>query len=371
LLTVDLTGDGCDELVFASEGEVRAIQPGSHTLLWRWRAPKTPHHAEVERLINAPRRELDKSMVDFSDVQILDLLPAGEQRPHVVAVRSGNSVYGISGADGRQLWKAAAGRHRVGHRWFTPNMRLLLTADGQTPRIISEFPNEVLVCQQARPTDQHSASARALDTPSAANPARDARDSRFLPWVALFARLDWQDLPASPREVLRGIILLVVLVTLPGATLLRVIRNRRWTMRTMFLLPVLLGLAITVLTVGSPPESRGLSEEFGWMVVVTPCVVLAALLFYLVYQRNWRKLVRWLVILTGVSVIFGGFLLIEETLQRPWEAGEYYVADGWYVLALMGAQLTGVLTIVTIAVRFLIELARQRKQPASEGAEPG
>jgi hypothetical protein len=37
----------------------------------------------------------------------------------------------------------------------------------------------------------------------------------------------------------------------------------------------------------------------------------------------------------------------------------------------MGAQLTGVLTIVTIAVRFLIELARPKKQPASEGAEPG
>ena len=370
LLTVDLTGDGCDELVFASEGEVRAIQPGGHTLLWRWRAPKTPHHAEVERLINAPRRELDKSMVDFSDVQILDLLPADEQRPHVVAVRSGNSVYGISGADGRQLWNAAAGRHRVGHRWFTPNMRLLLTADGQTPRILSEFPNEVLVCQQAHPTDQHSASTRAPDAQSAANRPRDPRDSRFLPWVALFARLDWQDLPASMGEVLRGIMLLVVLVVLPGATLLRMIRNRRWTMRTMLLLPVLLVLAITVLTVGSPPESRGLPEEFGWMVVVTPCVVLATFLFYLAYQRNWRKLARWLAVLMGVSFVFGGLLLIDETSQRPLETGEYYVWEGWHVLVLIGAQLTGVLTIVTIAVSFLIGLARQRKQPASEGAEP-
>jgi hypothetical protein len=249
-------------------------------------------------------------------------------------------------------------------------MRLLLTADGQTPRIISEFPNEVLVCQQASPTDPHLASTGIRQAPSTANSARDPRYSRFLPWVEFFAELDWQDLPATMGEVLRGILLLVVLVVLPGATLLRVIRNRRWTMRTMLLLPVLLALAITVLTVGSPPESRGLQEEFGWMVAVAPGVVLAALLVYLTYQRQWRRLVRWLVILAGVSAMFGGFLLIQETVLRPLETGEYYVWHGGHVLALMGAELTGVLAILSTAVSLLTRLARQRKQTSPDGAEP-
>jgi hypothetical protein len=165
----------------------------------------------------------------------------------------------------------------------------------------------------------------------------------------------------------------VVLVVLPGSTLLRLIRHRRWTMRTMLLLPVLLALAITVLTVDLPFTSRHMRTGDGrlfWMLVTAPKVALLALLIHCTYRREWRRLVRWLVILVGVTMLMGGFLLIAENSHRPLDASEHYAWDGWYLLWLMGAYLTGVLTIAVLVSHPVIKLVWRRIRSSPEGAKP-
>jgi serine/threonine protein kinase/outer membrane protein assembly factor BamB len=82
----DLDGDGKEELLFVSDGKVRAVKvngPGHqppHVTLWEWPLPG-----------------------GVGD--ILGIQPAGAGRPAVVAAWSGGTVYGLDGATSQVRWR--------------------------------------------------------------------------------------------------------------------------------------------------------------------------------------------------------------------------------------------------------------------------
>jgi outer membrane protein assembly factor BamB len=82
----DLDGDGREELLFVSDGKVRAVKvngPGHqlpHVTIWEWPLPGGAG-------------------------DILAIQPAGAGRPAVVAAWSGGTVYGLDGATGQVRWR--------------------------------------------------------------------------------------------------------------------------------------------------------------------------------------------------------------------------------------------------------------------------
>ncbi|MCI0681893.1 MAG: serine/threonine-protein kinase [Gemmataceae bacterium] len=81
----DLTGDGKDELLLDHDGKLHAFSAGpdgqlAAKPLWRWPLPR-------------------------GQGDVLDVLAANDQRPAIVAVRCGNSVHGLDGPTGKQLWR--------------------------------------------------------------------------------------------------------------------------------------------------------------------------------------------------------------------------------------------------------------------------
>ena len=74
----DVNGDGSEELLFSGDGNLYAYRPDGD--LWSWRLP-------------------------HENSRIVEVRGATDERPATVVVWSGNGVYGVSGDDGRTMWK--------------------------------------------------------------------------------------------------------------------------------------------------------------------------------------------------------------------------------------------------------------------------
>ena len=354
LWNLDLNGDGSDELLLISDGKVQAIQPGVETPLWQWIAPASPDRAELFVT------EEGYSVPAF-DAEILDVAPAAEDRPPVVAVRRENAVYGLSATSGRELWSCEEGRYRIGQGWMIPKITLLTGADRrEPPRVVSEFPNEVTVCRQAILTDANSPYALARAAPRIAGSGDDPRLVRPLPWIG---EIRGEIRAGLITEILWGTLLLGVLVALPAAIVWRMVRKRRWGLRTMLLLPVVVAIGVTLLATDLPlleVYESSLEGKLELMMSALPGVVFAALVIHSAYRKRWRRLTRWLITSVVVSLPMAGSLVIGDSLGRPTGLGERYTFDGWYLIWLWGAYITGVLFIIVSVGRPVVSAIWRR-----------
>ncbi len=350
LWNLDLNGDGSDELLLISDGKVQAIQPGVETPLWQWIAPASPDRAELFVT------EEGYSVPAF-DAEILDVAPAAEDRPPVVAVRRENAVYGLSATSGRELWSCEEGRYRIGQGWMIPKITLLTGADRrEPPRVVSEFPNEVTVCRQAILTGANPPYALARAAPRIADPGDDPRLVRPLAWAGEMDKDNWMDLIPM---ILWGTLLLAVLIALPGGIVWRMVRRRRWSLRTMLFLPVVVAIVVTVLAADLPLVDRELSSLSGklsLMMMVLPGVVFAALVIHGAYRKRWHRVLGWLAASGAVAVLLAGIILIGDHVGRPTDLAERYTFDGWYLIWFWGAYATGVVATVVLPGRPVVEL---------------
>jgi hypothetical protein len=226
----------------------------------------------------------------------------------------------------------------------------------RSPRLIAEFPNEVVVCHDLLLANQDVALSLSRDVSTAIDLPNDPRDLRRLPWVRDVVT---QDPLALTGNALWGTVFLAVLVVLPGATVMRLIRKRRWTLRMMFWLPVLLALGITILTADLPFLSSPLHRISGrlvWMLALTPVAALVGLLAHHAYRKQWRWLIGWLAVTLAITAALGGLFLLLDIVYRPLAPGERYLWKGWYLLWMQAAYLTGIAAIAVVLCKSVIQV---------------
>lgn len=140
--------------------------------------------------------------------------------------------------------------------------------------MVSQFPNEVAACQRAILKDGDSAYRVARAEPRLAGLGDDPRLVRPLPWAEEMYRRHGEEWIRAIAVFGYGILLAAVVIALPGGLVWRMVRRRRWGLRTMLLLPVVVAIVVTVLTADLPLVPRHIhtvgKAETGLTAVHTP-----------------------------------------------------------------------------------------------------
>jgi outer membrane protein assembly factor BamB len=336
----DLLGDGREELLFVAEGKLRATRGGvgAEHEVWAWQPPGSP---------------LTDSCLDVVAIE-----PASDGRPATVVVHSPSpdALHGLSGADGRPVWRAPASR---------TGGRLLPVYSGhgqELPRLIYVRPGHETVCRMVMAADEQGRCRLSGSTPETYQTSvDDPRFSRPLPWVALAefqGALEWVYGPYGPYSwgrlkatVLHAmwllpLVLALGLFTLPVWLLRRAVRNRSW--RPALLLvgwAVLVGLAVAFAPL---PPSGGRA----WIVIPAVPLVLLGLAgvellghsFTWAVHRRWQRLALLLALFLLGTLLVAGIWLAVDTRHR--EAGEHYSWALWYVAAVPGFYAAGLLFVI-------------------------
>ncbi|MDX2460097.1 MAG: hypothetical protein QNM00_08420, partial [Gammaproteobacteria bacterium] len=357
LWNLDVDADGCDELLVVCDQKVRAIRPFSgesaaEAPVWEWSIPAGSDHTTEDEPGISPKGR----MADVFDAEIIALLPAAEELPATVAVRYQNRVYGLSAADGSLLWSSAEGSVQAGPQRAPPTMFVLPSGDGPAPHVISTFPDEVTVCRRAiaAASDTLPIPDRAVTSTTAL--AEDPRLLRPLPWAS-----NLQDVAEIAQLFAWAAMFSVVVIVLPGGLLWRMVKKRRWSLRTMLLLPVVIAIVITVLRTDLPGTPRDWNTAYVKLVyalIILPAVAIAAELIYSVYSGRWRRLACWITASVLFALLAASLTVIVPS-QGSIDLGERYAWDGWYLIWFPGAYVTGILVIAERALGTAYRSARQ------------
>jgi outer membrane protein assembly factor BamB/tRNA A-37 threonylcarbamoyl transferase component Bud32 len=210
LWSLDLKGDGKDELVFVVGGKVQAVGGDLKRPRWEWPLPD-----------------------GVGD--IFAVVPAAGKRPAFVVARSGNAAYGLDGPSGELRWRCDG-----------PGRPIALWPGGDPnglPGVIFALPgSENTVCRQALPVDAAGRYVLAAAAPFTYGP-EDAQPWRVvpLPWVRDAKKsLAWA---IPPALVCLGL-------------LLYFISKRRWR--------VSIGLALCLLVIPLLAALVELRSDFKW-----------------------------------------------------------------------------------------------------------
>jgi outer membrane protein assembly factor BamB len=318
LWSIDLDGDGRDELVAIVHREllaipfggtdrteywVRASRGGVERVLWEWRVPGEP-------------------------AEILGVQPGGKGQPATVIVRAGRTVYGLSGPTGRPCWRCEDPRCSLANR-PVPVLALLDSDDPRGwPRVVFYTfapTGQVtgMVCRPAwpaLPTGRYAPSEEAPVT-SFGPLAADPRFARPLPWATETVLTLWHFLALAAGT------LLAVCTWLTG--------SRRWPLAAGV---VLLGLSLFY------------AAWFDALLALSTGVYVYGLVSSAL-GRHWGRLAG-LLLLTPVPAL---------AVCLPWcyldqrEVGSYrYVWGGWYGALLVGVYATGMLTPLIFGIRRML-----------------
>jgi serine/threonine protein kinase/outer membrane protein assembly factor BamB len=320
LWSIDLDGDGRDELVAVVRREYLPVQMGTGI--------------RVEYRVRASRGGVERVLWEWpvpgESAEILAVQPGQNGKAATVIVRAGRTVYGLDGPTGRPCWRCEDPRpaRRQASEQF-PELLLLGSDDPRGwPRVVfysHARSGEVTgtVCRPAlaaEPTGRYAPPAGSQVTP--AGPRRDdPRFARPLPWAAGPVPAPWHWL------------------ALAGGALLALCTYRtrlRWC-----------AFAVYVGVVGfSVWHSQWLTA-----LLALPAGIYLYCLLSLGVRRQWGRLVR-LVVLTAVVTL---------AVCLPWmrldgrEVGSYrYVWTGWYGALLVGIYGTGMLIPLGFGIRRMV-----------------
>jgi outer membrane protein assembly factor BamB len=311
--SLDLDGNGRDEVVFIDGGKVHATHGGIERELWSWPLPG-------------------------------DLGSILEVRPGTVVVAAGSSVYGLDGATGVPRWRCEAN-----------NPTLLHPADPQAlPRLITSNPNPVCrMALPALPTGQYT-----MPTPTPATygpPAEDLRLARRLPW---YQGLSLVMVAWGPTQLnLLVSCGFAVALILAGLSLRRAIRRRSWKFGLLALVLLAVAAGWAWFHFGADVKEWAL-PYLAWVVVV----LVPLLLFVLwpirsLFRGRWRGVLLWLLLLVlSTAAIAAVAWAIDVRKKDP---SEYYVWDDWYVAFLPGAWLAALLIVAAFLLRALFRAGRR------------
>jgi hypothetical protein len=369
----DVDGDGKEELLFTSDGQLWASRGSAERPLWKWTLPKP-------------------ESVDYygrPDLAICEIRPGNNSRPATLVARvRWRTVYGLSGLTGLPLWHCEVEPGPISVLWAGDS--------ADPPRIWTEG-KWATVCRQAWPSGPDGQYTQL--TPAAMNyEVQPPEEVRPLPWwgyraedllvapaigalclvlvvipgllVCWAARRDSCVLgllaalsgifgillcPKNDSEVLHGVSVLVALAV-PG-------QFAYWALRRKSLQLHLLVLTGAAAVLGAflysyrPLPGPGPLGEFGVAcvcalimgVATLPVLALVGLLIAYVRRRQWAR-IGWLLGLSLVlSLAIAALLLALDVRQM--EPSEQYSWDGWYTVWALGAYAAGTVALVGLAMR--------------------
>jgi hypothetical protein len=337
---VDLDGDGKDELLFADDQGLRALDGRLDRIVWEW----------------SPGRVDDP-------VELVDVRPGGAGRPATVVVRSGKTLEGLAGASGRALWRMEPAG--------TDTALLHVAASPGLPRVV-ESNSERTLCRLVPALGADRTSPAPAPIRRVAGAPRDPRLRRLLPWA--------HTREAGLEIALSGVIALVGLVA-PGAFLVAGLRRRPWKIRHLMALPLIVALAFGLFRalgqlaleisidlgtfagplMGHHPRGfdalRSPSDLLRLGIQGLPLALFPAALLAWSAGRRWRRV--------GVlSAVFAAVVLASAAVSvglgwRAMSPGEYYGWDGWLWVFVPAAYLCGILVAVWLLLRPLYVWGRR------------
>ena len=330
--SVDVDGDQVDELAAVDGGTLKvfSVEEGfpvvwEHDLLYDEQFDEERLRIEVDALRSTNDGEivLHKRMKD-------------------------HRVVGLDKRTGKARWTCplAAGRDAV----------LVRNSKSSPPTVLLQHTGYSMSAQQ--PVSFSNRTSRIASSPKSASQAtRDIRHARYLPW----ARLDWQDLwRTMPNAIAWGLFNATALLIIPGVFLLRVISKRRWSMKTLFLLPVVASVFLLNVIIA---RELPISGKFTLAFMILPFVIFFARQVFLLKNGRWFWVGFWVLMSALCCVVF----LLFYWLSWPWygSEGDYLVFDYWYVGLLIGSWGAGI--IIAIQLGF-VWLGEQWRAWTNQGA---
>jgi outer membrane protein assembly factor BamB len=349
ILALDVAGDGNEALVFLGQGKVNVMRADG-TSAWSVNRP----------LLDEPRA-------------LLGVQPGRNDRPAVVWVRSGGTVYGLDGPTGRPIWRCDGPGE--------PETFLAPERGAEPPRVLFRLGDETLVCLLALPTDDAGHYGSSLGRSRADAPIPDdPRLKRYLPWrrvMPIYA--DDEPLEAhhlqywADRVVRTGLLpgyLAALAVSFGLAYWWVPVWLARLAWRRSFLLAPLplawLGSAIWFLPQipffpSSNSEGRLAAMVLFPMLGVAglPLLTMLAIAWSWLRQRRWRRvaiLLGSVMMLTIAAIAVG--LALDADSAAPWE---HYAWLDALLLPLMWLYVLGILVLVGRFFWWLFGPRKKRK----------
>jgi outer membrane protein assembly factor BamB len=359
LWSCDADGDGGDEILLTNRDHLMAIRP---------QAPDRP-------LWQRPVSSL------WSD-EIEGVLPRTGEFPALVVVRRvalPGSVYALDAADGRMIWEAEAPTpRREGHQVLLDRKQIALLdagRHGQLPGLFFQHQFVSRVCEASPAVEPPVAAGGVLpDQAGVAPPTRvsasrvparlsedqnDPRSVRRLPWA--LEEGSWRD---YGKFTAWGLFYSLCLVYVPAAYLLRMVRDRRWSLQRLLLMPVVAALALMAALAGGNDAS--LLEPLGkalLAILYFPVCVAGVRLVRWSIARRWQRVAIWLAATVLAAGLMAGVVLwVAQTQGMGLQPGEHYAWGGWYWIWFFGAyDMCWLLTLALPVVGTFRAISRWRR----------
>jgi outer membrane protein assembly factor BamB/predicted Ser/Thr protein kinase len=318
LRSVDLDGDGRDELLVHANGRLLACR-GDLEEQWSWPT-------------RAPIREM---------------IPASPGRPATVVL---SPSLGLDGATGRPIWSGG------------PARSILRAADDKGRPHVLAGPDGTTLCRAAMPVSTDGTERPAQGVPATAGALQDdPRWERPLPWVG----------PVEPYAnplVQVMVAASVINVGVPLAILWLATRRRFWSMRLLLALPAVVAILLTGYSALSSLviDRPQLTVPSGWgaflgVVLLTmgglPIVAYGTAFVLSLVRPCWLK--RLLVLPVVAAILVAGHSVVIRLIPEKRQAAE----PSWWSTPLDIALLSmSGLPIVAYAAVLVFSLVRRRSR---------
>ena len=342
LWCLDVDGNGVDELAYLLDGELKIVSLGdASNALWKV-SSQSNHYARILEVRSATRDQ------------------AGE----IVVLRTlgDNSVVGLDATSGKEIWVAAAPIPRDRRIYTAPQIisRLNIDPTSRTPLVFFQH-NQVSHSRLAfhdGDKNQGPAKSSAIAPKSDRKiiAVHDPRLARGLPWERNLGKI-----PPIFEIVVNSSLFAIAIILLPAAYLAWLIKYKRWGLRTMLMLPVIVAFAILIATknVFGFSELTSMERCIHGFLASPPLIMLAVVGVWIV-RKSWQRILFWGGIAMAITVVFALAGLIGDMRMNPFQPGEYYVLDEWYLIIDSGIYATSIFLSTNLISRLWAKAAKAK-----------
>lgn len=330
----DLEKDGIDEILFSSDSVLMAC-----------------------RLTDLDHPLWSKPLGETGQYPIINIYAGsnGQKTPWIAlgTPPTNNSVLGVDAATGKTLWTCPGPslRDSDGVYHVASAVSLLGGKGTETPFVYYAY-DSVARCRQgvslspASTTPSGDASSKMPNVTKVVRQA-DWRWKRDLPWLP--SSSSWKEIQ---QLVGWGLLFAVTLVVVPAAYFYRLVTRRRFSLRTLMLLSVVVGLFLASLQTTLPAvnDFQGVANRIFMGMAFSPVVIGVAFLAMGVWQRQWRRLGVWLSIAFATTVVAAAFGIITDLRKMPMLVEESYDWSGLPWIAITGFYLACWMALIALPI---------------------
>lgn len=157
-----------------------------------------------------------------------------------------------------------------------------------------------------------------------------------------------------------GLLFAVTLVVVPMAYLYRLVTRRRFSLRMLMLLSVVVGLFLASLQTALPAvnDFQGVANRIFMGMAFSPVVIGVAFLAMGVWQRQWRRLGVWLSIAFATTVVAAAFAIATDLRKMPMLVEESYDWSGLPWVGITGFYLACWMALIAVPISHFLRRGR-------------